>query len=94
MQIRVLESAKADSFTITIEDGCTVCNTCETSCPLIFDVKEDGVKFRKDYERYLYTEIDNIILAVDGCPHNIIKIIRKINQPNKVMHRRAGLGIF
>ena len=77
MQIRVLETANADFFTLTIEDGCTVCNDCETSCPLIFDVREDGVKFRMNYERYLDSEIENIIFAVDGCPHDIIKIIEK-----------------
>jgi len=33
---------------VWIEEGCIVCNACETTCPEVFNVREDSCTIRAD----------------------------------------------
>lgn len=55
---------------VWIEEGCTSCGLCESTCPEVFKVEDlatviEGVNFN-DFE-------EGIIEAADGCPVEVIK---------------------
>ena len=67
-------------YRIDIMEGCLVCNACETTAPEIFIVEEDGVKFRANAELKIKQNFDLILEAIDGCPHEVIKIVSNQNK--------------
>ncbi len=55
---------------VWIEEGCTACGLCETTCPDVFEVGDTAeVKAGVNYSDY---ESD-IIEAADSCPVEVIK---------------------
>lgn len=72
--LQPLQSADGATYKLTISEGCMVCGACEASCPLVFEVTENGVVFRAGYENYLAQELENIKEAIHGCPCEILSI--------------------
>lgn len=56
---------------VWIEEGCTVCNLCEDTCPEVFEVGDDDctVKDGVDFSAH-EAEIEQ---AAEECPVEIIK---------------------
>jgi len=55
---------------VWIEDGCTACGVCESTCPELFVVEDtaiiiEGVDFN-EYE-------DQIVESAENCPVEVIK---------------------
>ncbi|MEK7415821.1 MAG: ferredoxin [Planctomycetota bacterium] len=74
---------------VWIEDGCIVCNACETACPEVFRVTEDSCHIRAEVRTDATEDTnmegkvgltspgseleDQIIEAAEGCPVEVIK---------------------
>jgi len=55
---------------VWIEDGCTGCGLCETTCPDVFEVGDTAiVKKGADFT----ANESEIIEAAEGCPVEVIK---------------------
>ena len=56
---------------VWIEDGCTVCNLCEDTCPEVFEVDDETctVKEGVDFNEHE----DEIQQAAEECPVEVIK---------------------
>ena len=56
---------------VWIEEGCTVCNLCEDTCPEVFEVTDDTctVKAGADFNSFE----DEIKEAAENCPVEVIK---------------------
>ena len=55
---------------VWIEDGCTVCNLCEETCPEVFEVTDDACTVKEaDYSAHE----DEIKEAAEDCPVEVIK---------------------
>ena len=56
---------------VWIEEGCTVCNLCEDTCPDVFEVTDDTciIKEGVDFNEYA----DDIEQAAEECPVEVIK---------------------
>lgn len=75
--------------TVWIEDGCIVCNACETTCPEVFNVTEDTCHIRAEVREdgqkdpnaahsplksVAANDLENQIEeAAQGCPVEVIK---------------------
>jgi ferredoxin len=75
--------------TVWIEDGCIVCNACETACPEVFHVTEDSCYVRAEVRADGAEDVNagktaltgsfgadlesQIIEAAEGCPVEVIK---------------------
>ena len=57
---------------VWIEDGCTVCNLCEDTCPEVFEMTDDTcvVKDGADFNAHE----DEIREAAESCPVEVIMI--------------------
>ena len=60
---------------VWIEEGCIVCDACETTCPEVFDVTEDTCLIRpeameQDFTKALTGTIED---AAEECPVDVIK---------------------
>ena len=73
-QVKVLHSAVSEKYSVEINYGCTICNACETTCPEVFKVLEDGVVFAPGYENFLIVKQADVLEAAAGCPCEVIKI--------------------
>jgi len=68
--------AKKDVVTkVWIEEGCIVCDACETAAPDVFDVTEDTCLIRPDAMNAAFTKArtDAISDAAEECPVDVIK---------------------
>ena len=56
---------------VWIEEGCTVCNLCEDTCPEVFNVTDDACEVKEgvDFDAHA----DEIEQAADDCPVEVIK---------------------
>jgi ferredoxin len=59
---------------VLIEEGCTVCNACETTCPEVFKVLEEGVVLVPSAAEHFVVKREAIEEAVEGCPMAVLKI--------------------
>ncbi len=59
---------------VWIEDGCIVCDACETESPTVFEVLEDSCIIRPSAQSPDFTKplTPTIIDAADGCPVDVI----------------------
>ncbi len=60
---------------VWIEDGCIVCDACETASPDVFEVLDDSCVIRPDALNMEFTKplTDSIIEAAEECPVDVIK---------------------
>ncbi len=60
---------------VWIEEGCIVCDACETSAPTVFDVTDDTCLIRPEAMAAEFTTplTDEIIEAAEECPTDVIK---------------------
>lgn len=60
---------------VWIEPGCIVCDSCETDCPEVFDVREDTCVIRPAATKGDFTKplTPSIMVAAEGCPVDVIK---------------------
>ena len=60
---------------VWIEEGCIVCDACETAAPDVFDVQEETCVIRPDALKPDFTKprTDEIIEAAEECPVDVIK---------------------
>ena len=56
---------------VWIEEGCTVCNLCEDTCPDVFEVTDETCLIKEGAD--LAANEDDIIEAAEGCPVEVIK---------------------
>lgn len=55
---------------VWIEEGCTACGLCETTCPDVFEMPDEAIVIQEaDYSAHE----DEIIEAAESCPVEIIK---------------------
>src|SRR3954451_16642931 len=64
---------------VWIAPGCIVCDACENDCPEVFDVTEDTCLIRPPAQSpdFLSPLTPSIIVAMEGCPVEVIKIETK-----------------
>src|SRR4051794_2662124 len=64
---------------VWIAPGCIVCDACENDCPEVFDVTEDTCLIRPPAQSpdFLNPLTPSIIVAMEGCPVEVIKIETK-----------------
>ena len=56
---------------VWIEEGCTVCHLCESTCPDVFEVPDEGCKVKAGAD---FNKFENEIKdAASSCPVEIIK---------------------
>jgi len=55
---------------VWIDEGCIVCDACETTCPEVFEVTEDTCLIKDGVNPNDFSE--DIIEAADGCPVDVI----------------------
>ncbi len=60
---------------VWIEDGCIVCDACETAAPTVFEVTDDTCIIRPDALAAEFTRplTDSIVEAAEECPVDVIK---------------------
>ena len=60
---------------VWIEEGCIVCDACETSAPTVFHVTDDSCIIRPEAMEAEFTKpiTDNIVEAAEECPVDVIK---------------------
>jgi cytochrome b6-f complex iron-sulfur subunit len=60
---------------VWIEEGCIVCDACETTAPDVFDVTDDSCLIRPDAMNAAFTKVrtDSIVDAAEECPVDVIK---------------------
>ncbi|MCH7701393.1 MAG: Rieske 2Fe-2S domain-containing protein [Planctomycetes bacterium] len=60
---------------VWIEEGCIVCDACETSAPTVFHITEDSCIIRPEAMEAEFTKpiTDNIVEAAEECPVDVIK---------------------
>lgn len=60
---------------VWIEPGCIICDACETTCPEVFEVKEDScvVKPEAASPEFLRDKTEAIELAAEECPVEVIR---------------------
>ncbi len=60
---------------VWIEDGCIVCDACETSSPTVFEVTDDTCIIRPEALSAEFTKplTDSIVEAAEECPVDVIK---------------------
>ncbi len=60
---------------VWIEDGCIVCDACETSAPTVFQVTDDSCVIRPEALNAEFTKplTDSIEEAAEECPVDVIK---------------------
>ena len=56
---------------VTIEDGCTACGLCETSCPAVFEMKDIAV-VKEGVD--LNANEAGIKESAEACPVTCIKV--------------------
>jgi ferredoxin len=59
---------------VWIEQGCVICNACETTCPSVFTVSEETASIRPGGKQLFESLRDQIEEAHDGCCVEVIKI--------------------
>src|SRR3954467_5112402 len=64
---------------VWIAPGCIVCDACENDCPEVFDVTEETCLIRPPAMKpdFLAPLTPSIIVAMEGCPVEVIKIETK-----------------
>src|SRR5947207_6888124 len=64
---------------VWIAPGCIVCDACENDCPEVFDVTETTCLIRPPAQSpdFLAPLTPSIIIAMEGCPVEVIKIETK-----------------
>src|SRR5215813_8026273 len=64
---------------VWIAPGCIVCDACENDCPEVFDVTEETCLIRPPAQNpdFLNPLTPSIIVAMEGCPVEVIKIETK-----------------
>src|SRR5256885_8182625 len=64
---------------VWIAPGCIVCDACENDCPEVFDVTEETCLIRPPAQSpdFLKPLTPSIIVAMEGCPVEVIKIETK-----------------
>src|SRR3954454_22702137 len=64
---------------VWIAPGCIVCDACENDCPEVFDVTETTCLIRPPAQSpdFLQPLTPSIIVAMEGCPVEVIKIETK-----------------
>jgi len=60
---------------VWIEEGCIVCDACETSSPTVFHVTDDTCVIRPEALNAEFTQplTDSIVEAAEECPVDVIK---------------------
>jgi cytochrome b6-f complex iron-sulfur subunit len=60
---------------VWIEDGCIVCDACESDSPEVFEVLEETCIIRPAAAAAAFTQAltPSIIIAAEGCPTDVIK---------------------
>lgn len=60
---------------VWIEEGCIVCDACETSAPTVFNVTDDNCLIRPEAMDAEFTKpiTDEIVEAAEECPTDVIK---------------------
>ena len=56
---------------VWIEEGCTVCNLCEETCPEVFEVTDETCTVKEDAD--FGPHEDAIKEAAEDCPVEVIK---------------------
>jgi ferredoxin len=59
---------------VWIEEGCMICNACETTAPQVFSVTEDTAILRPQAKQFFISDKDRIEEAAEGCCTEVIKI--------------------
>src|SRR3954462_12540921 len=64
---------------VWIAPGCIVCDACENDCPEVFDVTETTCLIRPPAQNpdFLKMLTPSILVAMEGCPVEVIKIETK-----------------
>ncbi len=68
-------AVKEQIVKVWIEEGCIVCDACETAAPDVFDVQDETCEIRPDALKMEFTKprTDSIVEAAEECPVDVIK---------------------
>ncbi len=68
-------ATKEQVIKVWIEDGCIVCDACETACPTVFEVTDDSCVIRPEALNVEFTKplTASIQEAAEECPVDVIK---------------------
>jgi ferredoxin len=60
---------------VWIEDGCIVCDACQTTCPEVFEVQAESCIIRPEAlaREFLQSRSRAIRLAAEECPVEVIR---------------------
>ena len=58
---------------VWIEEGCTICNLCESTCPEVFACPDTGAVLKPDAAQFYATKEAEIKESVTSCPAEVIK---------------------
>ena len=59
---------------VWIDEGCMVCNACETTCPEVFKVTDEDCELLLEDPDKLNIHFDEIIESAEGCCVQVIRV--------------------
>ena len=60
---------------VWIDEGCIVCNACESTCPDVFHVTDETCEIVENLTPEMFADLEEDIMeAMEECPVEVIKV--------------------